>query len=140
MVTASESNNVEETYADSSTELMRPMSSGIIGLTNGLTYSPLESNRSSVAPNYLNFPSAGISNGYLSAISGITDFTAYNSYIHHVTVGGVGGGAGDIAGALGGAGISNFSAPADGQGTRINVMRSIVLASNRFEIYSRQFR
>jgi len=137
MVTASESNNVEETYADSSTELMRPISSGIIGLTNGLTYSPLESNKSSVAPNYLNFPSTGISNGYLSAISGITDFTAYNSYIHHITVGN--NGADNIAGALGNAGISNFSAPA-GAGTQINVMRNIVLASNRFEIYSRQFR
>jgi hypothetical protein len=138
MVTASESNNVEETYADSSTELMRPMSSGIIGLTNGLTYSPLESNRSSVAPNYLNFPSAGISNGYLSAISGITDFTAYNSYIHHLTVGG-GGGAGNIARTLGAAGINNVSAPAGG-GTRVDVMSNIVLASNRFEIYGRQFR
>jgi hypothetical protein len=138
MVTTSEQANVEETYDDSSIQLMRPMSSGIIGLTNGLTYSPLESNRSSVAPNYLNFPTVGISNGYLSAISGITDFTAYNSYIHHITVSN--NGAGNIAGALGGAGISNFSAPADGQGTRINVMRSIVLASNRFEIYSRQFR
>jgi hypothetical protein len=138
MVTTSEQANIEETYADNSIQLMRPMSSGIIGLTNGLTYSPLESNRSSIAPNYLNFPSAGISNGYLSAISGITDFTAYNSYIHHITVSN--NGAGNIAGALGNAGISNFSAPADGQGTRINVMRSIVLASNRFEIYGRQFR
>lgn len=131
MVTASEQKNVEETYADNSTQLMRPMSSGIIGLTNGLVYAPSESNTSPVAPNYLNFPTVGISNGYLSAISGITDFTAYNSYIHHLTVGG---GAG-----LGGAGISNFS-PSAGGGTRVNVMDNIVLASNRFEIYSRQFR
>jgi hypothetical protein len=135
MVTISEQKNVEETYADDSIQLRRPMSSGIIGLTNGLTYTPSESNTSSVTPNYLNFPSAGISNGYLSAINGITDFTAYNSYIHHVTVGG----AGNVDGALRGAGISNFSGSSGG-GTRINVMSNIVLASNRFEIYGRQFR
>jgi hypothetical protein len=138
MVTISEQKNVEETYADDSIQLRRLMSSGIIGLTNGLTYTPSESNTSSVTPNYLNFPTAGISNGNSSAFYGITNFTAYNPYIHHITVGGDGG-AGNIAGALGGAGISNFS-PSAGDVTRVNVMDNIVLASNRFEIYSRQFR
>ena len=136
MATVSEQKNPEENYLDNSIELRRPLSSGIIGLTNGLTYTPLEANRSPVAPNQLTFETIGMSNGLASKINGINDFLAYNSYIHHKTVGG--GGVENIAGALGGAGINNFSAP--GGGTRIDVMGTLVVASKRFEIYSRQFR
>ena len=139
MATVSEQKNPEENYLDNSIELRRPLSSGIIGLTNGLTYTASEANRSPVAPNQLTFETIGMSNGLASKINGINDFLAYNSYIHHQTVGG-GGGAEGIAGALGGVGINNFSAaPGDG-GTRIDVMGTLVVASKRFEIYSRQFR
>ena len=136
MATVSEQKNPEENYADESAQLRRPLSSGIIGLTNGLTYTPLEANRSPVAPNQLTFETIGMSNGLASKINGINDFLAYNSYIHHQTVGG--GGAENIAGTLSRAGINNFSAP--GGGTRIDVMGTLVVASKRFEIYSRQFR
>lgn len=139
MVTTSEAANPEENYADESAQLRRPLSSGIIGLTDGLTYVPSEANRSSLAPNQLIFETIGVSNGLSSKINGINDFMAYNSYIHHATVGGVVGAEG-IAGALGGAGINNFSAAPGGGGTRIDVMYTLVVASKRFEIYSRQFR
>jgi hypothetical protein len=134
MVTASEQNNPEENYLDNSVQLRRPLSSGIIGLTNGLTYTPLEANRSPVAPNQLTFDTIGMSNGLASKINGINDFVAYNSYIHYAPLGG---GAESIAGTLSRAGINNFSA---GGGTRIDVMGTLVVASKRFEIYSRQFR
>jgi hypothetical protein len=135
MATRSEEANIEENYLDNSAELRRPLSSGIIGLTNGLTYTASEANRSPVAPNQLTFDTIGMSNGLASKINGINDFVAYNSYIHYASLGG---GAESIAGALGGAGINNFSAP--GGGTRIDVMGTLVVASKRFEIYSRQFR
>lgn len=140
MATTSEAKNVEENYPDNSIQLRRPLSSGIIGLTNGLTYTPLETNRSSLVPNQLTFATTGVSNGLSSKINGINDFLAYNSYIHHQTVGGAGAGTGGIARALGGAGINNFSAAPGNGGTRINVMTTLVAASQRFEIYSRQFR
>ena len=128
--TVSESRNAEETYADNSVQLRREMSSGIIGLTNGIVYIPLESNINPVAPSGLIFPTIGVSSGYLSATSGITDFTAYNPYIHHVSVGA------GVGGALNNAGISNVGSSL----TTVNVMNSIVLSSIRFEIYSRKFR
>lgn len=136
MATISENRNTEETLPDESPALRRVLSSGIIGLTNGITYNPSEANKSPLAPNYLSFPTTGVSNGLASKINGINDFTAYNPYIHHMIVGDLG--AGSIETTLNGAGINNFSSSS--AGTQINIMNNIVLASNRFELYSRQFR
>jgi len=110
--TSSESLNTEETLADNNVALRRPMSSGIIGLTKDITYTPNAANVSPLAPNNLVFATTGISNGYQSSLdtSGITNFTAYNDYIHN----------------------EGFR--------RKNVMGTLVLASQRFEVYSRQFR
>lgn len=126
MVTNSELRNVEENYADDSPQLTRVLSSGIIGLTNNTVYRGLESNRNSVAPDYLRFSTTGISNGLDSKINGIEDFNAYNPYIHHTPIG-----------ALASAGITNVEG---GGPTTIDVMQNLVLASVRFEIYSRQYR
>ena len=134
MVTVSEQNNPEENYDDNSVQLRRPLSSGIIGLTNGLTYTPSEANRSPVAPNQLTFDTIGMSNGLASQINGITDFVAYNPYIHHHTVGNASAGISEV---LNNAGIGNFDSSTS---TQINVMSNLVIASQRFEIYSRQFR
>jgi hypothetical protein len=134
MVTVSEQKNPEEDYADDSLQLRRPLSSGIIGLTDGLTYTSSEANRSPVAPNQLTFDTIGMSNGLSSKINGITDFVAYNPYIHHHTVGNASAG---ISEALNNAGIGNFNSSTS---TQINVMNTLVVASKRFEIYSRQFR
>jgi hypothetical protein len=134
MVTTSEAANLEETYLDNSVQLRRPLSSGIIGLTNGLTYTPSEANRSPVAPDQLTFAATGLSNGRSSQISGINDFVAYNPYIHHHTVSNASAG---ISEALNNAGIGNFDSSTS---TQINVMNTLVIASQRFEIYSRQFR
>ena len=99
-----------EYLADTDTALRTQLTSGVIGLTNGLTYNPNSSNRSPVAPNGLVFNTVGVSNGLSSRFNGITDFTAYNPYIHYYNT------------------------------TKINIMPNLVLASARFEIYSRQYR
>jgi hypothetical protein len=125
MATNSEFRNVEENYTDNSIQLRRVLSSGIIGLANDIPYNPSESNRSLAAPDYLSFPTTGVSNGLDSKIKGIEDFVAYNPYIHHAPLG-----------ALASAGITNV----DGGITTINVMNNLVLASIRFELYSRQYR
>jgi len=129
MVTNSELRNVEENYADDSPQLRRVLSSGVIGTINNNPYNGSESSRNPVAPDYLRFTTRGLSNGLDSKIAGIEDFTAYNPYIHHTTVGA-------ISSALAGVGINNV----DGGAVTFNVMDNLVLASNRFEIYSRQYR
>lgn len=71
-------------------------------------------NKSLLSPTYLIFDKAtGLSNGYSTMVSGITDFTAYNDYIHYTPIGGL---------------------------VRINVYNSLIKATSRFEIYSRQYR
>jgi hypothetical protein len=104
--TSSEKKNLSEFVSNISTEL----TSGIIGLTNGLSYNPSELNTNVIAPTRLTFNALGVSNGLQSALDGITDFTAYNPYIHHQN------------------------------NVTVNVMQNLVVASNRFEIYSRQYR
>jgi hypothetical protein len=129
--TDSESKNIEETYADNSVQLRRPMSSGIIGVTDGLIYLPSEFNSSSVAPTGLIFSTTGVSSGLFSSIraSGITNFTAYNPYIHYSPLGGLNS---TMLEAANNAGVSST--------IRINVMETLVFASQRYEIYSRKFR
>jgi hypothetical protein len=140
MATNSELKNIEETLPDNDPMLSRAIVNSNNATTTTTTAGPDAPNpvNGSLSPNYLVFETYGLSNGKASLSNSITDFTAYNSYIHHLTVGG-GGGAGDIARTLGAAGINNVSAPAGG-GTRVNVMSNIVLASNRFEVYNRSFR
>lgn len=135
MATTSERANTEEYLPINHPAISGVLSSGIIGLTNGLTYNPSESNRSPLTPDYLSFAAEGLSNGLSAGISGIYDFTTYNPYIHHVAVSDTGLGA--IGSALNNAGIGNFSSSSS---TTVNVMANIVFASNRYEIYSRQFR
>jgi hypothetical protein len=110
--TPSEASNVEETLPDNDIALRRPMSSGIIGFTQGITYSPNSSVVNPVTPTNLVFGTTGMSNGYQSAVNtaGINNFTAYNDYIHNT------------------------------DSIRVSVMPNLRLASHRFQIYSRQFR
>lgn len=132
--TESEDKNAEERLADSDPMLRRELSSpsGIIGLTNGIVYTPSQANVSPLTPNGFVFPTVGMSNGYSSSLnaSGITDFTAYNPYIHHVAVGA------GVTSALNNAGIYNAGTSL----TKVEIMNSLVLSSQRFEIYSREFR
>lgn len=116
---AENNNNPSEFLQSSAREISKPITNNVFGLTYGLTYSPNASNRSALSPTNLVFDQGtGISNGYVSRVNGITDFTAYNPYIHHAPIGSTG----------------------PGQMTSINVMGALVLANFRFEIYSRQYR
>lgn len=130
--TNSERSNIEENYPDDSPQLRRVLSSGIIGSTNNTPYNGSESSRSPVAPDYLSFATTGLSNGLDSKIRGIEDFNAYNPYIHHTAVGS----SSSVSSTLQGVGINNVG----GGITTVNVMQNLVLASIRFEIYSRQYR
>jgi hypothetical protein len=72
-----------------------------------------------------------LSNGRSSLQNSITDFLAYNPYIHHQNL------TGSTGGLLADIGSLGNVAP---QATTINVMQNIVLASNRFELYNRTYR
>lgn len=130
--TNSENNNPSEFLAENNVGLRRILTSGIIGLTNGMAYNPSESNRSPLAPTGLQFATTGVSNGYLMGVSGITDFVAYNPYIHHYAVSA----GGAISSALNNAGVRNVGSSI----TTVNVMPNLVMATQRFQIYTRRFR
>lgn len=136
MSTNTENLNLEETLPNNNRAISPLLSSGIITNSNGIAdtatisqvYAPNNNNTSLVAQNGLVFNgnsdlSNGLSSLLTAAASGITDFTAYNAYIHYDSLGG-------------GGGFLSSSAPA----RKINIMNNIVLASQRFEIYSRQYR
>jgi hypothetical protein len=108
---AETNNNPSEFLPSNSRAISKPITDNVSGLTYGLTYTPNASNRSALSPTNLVFDQGtGISNGYASRVNGITDFTAYNQYIHH------------------------------SQGFRYNVFPNLIKANFRFEIYSRQYR
>jgi hypothetical protein len=131
-------NNPSEGLDANDSRISPQLTNDMRGVTYGLTYDAVSVARppSPIAPNGLTFETVGISNGYASRVNGITDFKEYNDYIHYSPIGNAGAGA--IGSALGGAGISNVST--GGTGTRFNVYDSLVRASFRFEIYSRQYR
>lgn len=106
-------NNPSENFADNDRRISPPITSQIRGSTFGIDYNPVEPPISIFAPNGLIFTTDGLSNGYYVGVNGITDFTAYNDYIHYDT---------------------SFAV------TRGNVYSNLVRASFRFEIYSRQYR
>jgi hypothetical protein len=115
MPTKSENININpsELVPEGNREISRQLTDNISGVTYGYTYDSVSVTRppSPLTPNGLIFATTGISNGYASTISGITDFTAYNDYIHY------------------------GPAPA-----RFNVFNNLVKANFRFEIYTRQYR
>lgn len=116
MASESENQNVNpsEFINEGDPALIPPLTNDVSGLTYGLTYTPNENNRSLFSPtNFIFDQTSGLSNGYKSRVSGITDFTAYNDYIHYLPV---------------------------GMGLSFNVYRTLVKATTRFEIYSRQYR
>lgn len=117
MPTESErNNNPSEFLPPDDRSLSPPITNNISGLTYGLTYNPNESIRSPLSPtNFVFDQCAGLSNGYYSTVNGITDFTAYNDYIHY-------------AGGL-------PKTP-----TKFNVFNNLIKATQRFEIYSRKYR
>lgn len=116
MPTASETgNNPSEFLPPNDRSLFPPITNNISGLTYGIKYMPNNDNRSPLSPTNLIFDQCqGLSNGYPSIVNGITDFTAYNDYIHY----------------------------ADGLKTpkKFNVFNNLIKANERFEIYSRQYR
>lgn len=115
MATKSEiDNNPSEFLPDTDRSISPPITNNVSGVTYGISYIPNESNRSPLSPTNLTFDQAqGISNGYSSRVNGITDFTAYNDYIHY--------GSGATA-------------------KRFNAFAALRRANQRFEIYSRQYR
>ncbi len=124
-------NNPSEGLDANDSRISPQLTNDMRGVTYGLTYDAVSVARppSPIAPNGLTFETVGISNGYASRVNGITDFTAYNDYIHYAPIG--------LGGVLAGAGINNVNG---GGSTRFNVYDSLVRASFRFEIYSRQYR
>ena len=126
MSTISENNNLEEKLPNDDRAISPLLSSGIITNSNNIpdsviisqVYRPSNTNTSPLSPVGLAFTensdlSNGLSSRLTAASSGITDFIAYNPYIHYDSTGGV---------------------------KTINIMNNIVLASQRFEIYSREYR
>jgi hypothetical protein len=136
MPTGSENTNINpsELVPAGDRKISRQLVDNISGVTHGYIYDSASTTRpqSPLAPNGLIFATTGISNGYASTVSGITNFTAYNDYIHYAPVGA----GGSLGGALTGAGITNVASPA----TRFNVFPNLVRANFRFEIYTRQYR
>jgi hypothetical protein len=131
-------NNPSENLPDNDRRISPQLTSDLRGVTYGLTYDRNSITRpaSPLAPTGLIFSTTGVSNGYASRVDGITDFNAYNDYIHYSSVGDIGGGA--IGSALGSAGITNVSTGASGP--RFNVYNSLKKATIRFEMYSREYR
>lgn len=121
MPTSSENqnNNPSEFLPDNDPQISKPLTNPVRGVTYGLTYTPNEANRSIISPTNLEFdqtnPTRVLSNGYQSRVNGITDFRAYNDYIHYAT-------------------------PQLGPSRRINVYNTLVKANFRFEMYSSQYR
>jgi hypothetical protein len=128
-------NNPSEGLDANDSRISPQLTNDMRGVTYGLTYDAVSVARppSPIAPNGLTFETVGISNGYASRVNGITDFKEYNDYIHYAPIGS----AGAVGSALGGAGITNVSM---GSSPRFNVYNSLITASFRFEMYSRQYR
>lgn len=135
MPTKSENTNINpsENVASTDRQISPQLMDHISGVTYGYTYDKVSITRppSPLAPNGLVFSTTGVSNGYASTVKGITDFTAYNDYIHYAPVTG-----GGVISALQDAGITNVVSPS----FRFNVFSKLVKANFRFEIYSRQYR
>lgn len=114
-------NNPSEFLPSGDPKISKPLTNPVVGVTYGLTYTPDEANRSALSPTNLEFdqttPTRILSNGYQSRVSGITDFTAYNDYIHYVP-----------------------PTPPSITPTRVNVYNQLVRANFRFEIYKKQYR
>lgn len=119
-------NNPSENLSDNDKFLSPQLTNDLRGVTYGLTYNKNSNTRqpSSLAPNGLIFnpipmyqssDGSGISNGYASRVSGITDFNAYNNYIH-------------------------YKPTTTGAGPQFNVYNALKKATFRFEIYSREYR
>jgi hypothetical protein len=119
-------NNPSENLPDNNRFLSPQLTSDLRGVTYGLTYDKNNNIRepSSLAPTGLIFnpiptyqssDGSGISNGYASRVSGITDFKAYNNYVH-------------------------YKSTTTGPGPQFNVYNALKKATLRFEIYSREYR
>ena len=111
-------NNPSENLSDNDSRISPQLTSDLKGVTYGLTYDRNSNTRpaSSLAPTGLTFATTGVSNGYASRVNGITDFNAYNNYIHYKST------------------VPNMAGP------QFNVYNALKKATLRFEIYSREYR
>ena len=116
-------NNPSEFLPSGDPKISKPITNPVRGVTYGLTYTPNEANRSVLSPTNLEFdqttPTRILSNGYQSRVNGITDFTAYNDYIHYAP---------------------RTPQLPNATPNRFNVYTQLVRANFRFEIYKRQYR
>jgi hypothetical protein len=114
MPTNAELQNASEFLPDNSPMLSSRLTNNINGISASTPYTPLNTNVAGFAPNGFNFDAQGMSNGYNTRISGITDFREYNNYIHNSQI--------------------------QGATVQFNVYDNLSLATQAFRIYSRQYR